>query len=546
MAACVLNLAFPAASRYTAAGYDCLLPVNGFMLAGALLLIFGAFNYTSFNPQKEWTGFPYHLFTLPVTSVVLVTVPMVLGLLAVETVFLAWAGFAFTFTEILSARWLAVLIGAYMIFYQTVLWVLAGFRSVRVITLALIGTSFLGAAFLPAFGQYTSSAWFSERAWIPIMAAVSVTAFVIAWTVVARQRFGGGQRRNFVRAVVDWLEDRLPRRARGFQSAASAQFWFEWRRSGQLLPFCVAGILSLVILPLSWHLRHEPDAVVWILGWTVAMPMILAIPIGKGFSKPDFWSSDLRLSSFLATRPLTDGEWVVIKMKVAAASALVSWALVLGFLSVWLPLWANLESLNTLRVCLWMIQGHSVYPQYVLAGLGIFAAAALTWKFLVNGLWIGLSGHQRWFVGSGVGYSAICLAGLVTLAIVANNEIEPENRAPYDPNAWIAGLQWLASALVVAKFALVTVSWRTIGVRRVRQYFGLWLGATLCLVAGAVMLWADGTLSALLMATLGFPPMDSSRLASLLVLGAVLLIPFGRIGLAPTTLAGNRHGLGGI
>jgi hypothetical protein len=298
----------------------------------------------------------------------------------------------------------------------------------------------------------------------------------------------------------------------------------------------------LVVLPVSWNLRHEPDTAVWILGWTLAAPLLLALPIGKGFSRPDFWSSNLSVPSFLATRPLSSGEWVVIKLKVAAVSTVISWALVLTFLMVWLPLWANLEALNTIRVGLWMVQGHSVYPQYLLAALGIVAAAALTWKLLVGGLWIGLSGSGRLFVGSAVLYFGMWLAGLIVLTVVMNRDDEIQRRTPYDPDTLVAVLQWVAATAVIAKFALTAISWRKIGARRARQYLGLWLSVTLCLVIGAMMLWADGSLTALLSAGLGLPPIDSLRLGSLLILGAILLIPFARIGLAPGALAGNRHG----
>jgi hypothetical protein len=62
------------------------------------------------------------------------------------------------------------------------------------------------------------------------------------------------------------------------------------------------------------------------------------------------------------------------------------------------------------------------------------------------------------------------------------------------------------------------------------------------LAAGAVMIWADGTLTAMLMVGFGVPPVDRLRLMSLLLLGAILIIPFARLGLAPGALAANRHG----
>ena len=66
-----------------------------------------------------------------------------------------------------------------------------------------------------------------------------------------------------------------------------------------------------------------------VLAATLAMPLMLAAPVGKAFSKPELWSADLGLSAFIAVRPLATHEMVAIKMNVAAASAALSWLLVL-------------------------------------------------------------------------------------------------------------------------------------------------------------------------------------------------------------------------
>src|SRR6185295_11655569 len=115
-------------------------------------------------------------------------------------------------------------------------------------------------------------------------------AFGIAVRSVARQRCGGRRQRRGAQDWVEWITRYFPQRRRPFASAVSAHFWFEWRRSGILLPLAVAVTVLLVIAPLSWHMREEKESGAWILMWTVAMPILLALPIGKGFSKPDFWS----------------------------------------------------------------------------------------------------------------------------------------------------------------------------------------------------------------------------------------------------------------
>jgi hypothetical protein len=51
--------------------------------------------------------------------------------------------------------------------------------------------------------------------------------------------------------LLDWATDLLPRRRKQFSSPAAAQFWFDWRRSGLILPLSIAAILVFVIVPMS-------------------------------------------------------------------------------------------------------------------------------------------------------------------------------------------------------------------------------------------------------------------------------------------------------
>ncbi len=64
-------------------------------MVSSFFLVFGIFNYAEFNPGKNWHGFPYRLFTLPVPTRVLVACPMFLGVMAVSLVYLAWAKLVF-------------------------------------------------------------------------------------------------------------------------------------------------------------------------------------------------------------------------------------------------------------------------------------------------------------------------------------------------------------------------------------------------------------------------------------------------------------------
>jgi hypothetical protein len=496
----------------------------------SFLLLFGVFNYSEFSQQKGWAGFPDRLFTLPVTSLKLVAVPIGLGLASVELLYWGWAKLIFTHGEMVTA-WGAVLVGAFMVVYQAMLWNLAALGFLRVIGIGLAAITFIVIGFLPSFPHKTL--WHSEPFLGSMLAVVALIAFLDAWVYIARQRAGARSTLHLDEGLAEQIADALPRRKKGFDSPAAAQFWFEWRRSGSVLPVCVLGLLVLVIGPLSVLIGDDPASTLRILVATFLMPVILALPIGKAFSKPEFWSGDLSFPSFLAVRPLATADMVWIKLKVAAVSAAISWLLVIAFLSVWLPLWANLETLTFIRVFVWVVYGHSMYPQYAIAALSILAGMFVTWRFLVGSLWLGLSGSTRLFTGSAIPYAFIPPVGLIGLAIVTGRR-QSSNLSWIHNNIdrLLPALVGIAAVAVITKFWMAAFSWRNIAPQRLRQYCLVWFGGTLCLITLAMLLWA-----ALRYAF----PSDVYRLRSLLLLVALLIIPFARLGLAPSSLARNRH-----
>ncbi len=542
LAGWLFNLVLPESFRATAADRERCLLVNSLLTFGALGLAFGVFNHTEFNPQREWTGFPYRQFTLPVTTFRLTILPVLLGVAGVEIVYLACVKLIFTHDTVNSPEWWAVLIGAYMVYYQTILWGLAGFPLARMIVLGFVGVSFVGVAFLPFYAQYVPSPWLSEKVLAAQLIGLALASFLTAWACVSRQRGGGGRRRNLLKALVESVEDALPRRVRPFASAAKAQFWLEWRRAGLLLPGCVGASLLFVIAPISWNLREDANAAMWILAWTLAMPVILAAPIGKGFSKPDFWSTDLSLAPFAAVRPLSTSDMVLVKMRVAAMSAALSWALVAAFLSVWLPGWANRDALGMIRIGYWMVYDHSLAAQYVIAVLSLAAGFLATWKLLAGGFWIGLSGSKKLYTGTASAYGLAAMLGITVLVVLLNHDQAFLAWVRNDPDRLLSEFEWTAALALAAKFWLAARSWRDIGLKSSVKFFLIWLAGAACMAALALLLWAHGALSLLAAEMMDLLPLDVERLRNLLLLVALLAVPLARPGLAAGFLDRNRHG----
>jgi hypothetical protein len=516
---CLVNHIVPDQIRAVKAYEELLGVVNGLMMASSFLFLFGVFNYTESTSRKDWTGFPYRLFVLPVPTLLLVAFPMASGIISTGLVYWVWAKLVFVHSEIPADWWFPVVLGGFMAVYQTTLWSLAGFRIMRIIALGLTGPIFVLLGVLPFSTKDSVGAfWASEKLLTAVVVGIAFAAFLTAWVSVARQRSGGGRRRNWLPTLMSGVMDVLPRRRKNFTSPAAAQFWFEWRRSGLVLPMCIGAILILMG-PLSWLYRDDPKSTVLMLVLIPAMPLILSAAVGMAFSRPDFWSSDNSLKAFLAVRPLASGDIVVTKMKVAALSVAIIWSQVLTFLFLWLPAWPNTSQLDV-----YFFEFKTFYPHawlFILI-LTVLGAIMATWRNLIGGLWLGLVGSWKPLIIS------VCMrvsAFVLVLSICAwmgANSKWRDNHA----GLLLSILGWALALAVMFKLWMAVFSWKKITPDRVWKYLLVWSGGTFCFVALAIAV---------------SPVFDIYRFEHLLVLVAFLAFPLARLGLAPLSLARNRH-----
>jgi hypothetical protein len=531
----LLNAALPESFRMykddpsTFDVHDAVRVVNFLLMLTALLLFLTIYSQTELNPQTGTRGFPHRLFTLPLTSFHLVALPTFLGMAAFEVLCLFWQ--SLIFREGVQVGGLMV-IAAYIIAHQTILWTLPALGSLRVLVIGIVGIVFIVAFGLPTFPQEALPWWLRENFLTVWLTAMAFGGFVTSWIYVSRQRSGGGSGRHWATTIVDRISDVLPRRTAPFSSAAAAHFWFEWRSSGFLLPLLVGATLIVVIAPLSWYMRDGGGNTMRILAATLAMPIALALPVGKALSKPEWWSNEMFMPSFVAVRPLTNADFVITKMKVAALSAAISWLLVGVFISVWLGMWASLDRFNFLRVTLWSLYGRSLYPQYGLAVLLFVTGILLTWRFLVSGLWLGLSGNKNLFSMTAIPYGFALVFVLAFGVILPQKEDSILNWMSSDFGVVLPTMVRIAAVTVVAKFWIAAWSWRDAHRLHVQQYLALWLCGTAAWIAFGLLLWVG---------LLQIVPSDGHQLRSLVILCALLAIPFARLGLAPGSLARNRH-----
>ena len=483
----------------------------------SLALVFAIFHQAESNPGKKWHGFPYRLFTLPVPTWLLVGCRMLLGIAAVELVYLWWAKFVFGVLGDPISLWPAMVLGAGLPCYQALIWSLAGFRITRLVVLALAGMVFLDIGMAPAFPS--ALPWPAERAFVIlswVLVGLAGAAFLGGWFSVERQRRGGGRGRGWLQAQFMRLRDALPRRRSEFASPAAAQFWYDWRRAGLLLPVCATAALVLVFLPVSWFTRRNASETLLTLIWALALPVILGAIIGQGFGKPEFWTGEIGLPPFLAVRPLTNGDMVVTKMKVALWSALLAWVAVLIFIGLWLSLWANTAELREWWSAGVILRGAG--GMVVVAGLVLTTGTMLTWRGMVGRLWAGLSGSMMRYAASVMLQVAAAALAIWSISFFVYH-FDWKRLEQY-----VFWIQWGLALAVGVKLWLAVFSWRKISPARTGKY---------------ALLWAAGTASLVALGCLICP--NVFWLKPLVIMAALLPFPLALLGFAPGALARNRH-----
>ena len=155
------------------------------------------------------------------------------------------------------------------------------------------------------------------------------------------------------------------------------------------------AIVALLLMPsliVAAYLGN-PDvtAAGLILALIVFFMGFLAALIGGGFAKTHFQAREAGLSPFTLARPMSSGGLVAAKLKTAALSGLAGWVLVALVVPPFFALMGYAGPLATL----WgqLLPDRSLLELLVIVPLMVAALLVLTWKGLVGGLTVGLTGR---------------------------------------------------------------------------------------------------------------------------------------------------------
>ena len=235
------------------------------------------------------------------------------------------------------------------------------------------------------------------------------------------------------------------------------------------------------------------------------------------------WVNSKKFITFVAIRPMTTGALVAAKMRMATASVLITWAVVVAGV----PLWVVISG-NTANARILLDEFLQRYPGAT--GIGILALGAVLlpavmWKHLTDGIALGLTG-RRWIAECSTYLFLGILVGLVSAGFWFAQH-------PRDLVRSIATIPWLVVFCVILKALIAAVTFRSALRRRLIDWPAIWT---------VLAIWLVLTASAAGMAMLLLSAGDFPVSRPVLVLSIAAYVPLVRFPLATLALDWNRHG----
>jgi hypothetical protein len=497
--------------------YGCLLTMP---LLWAVLHLIGAFSYgLEADLNARHSCFPASLFTLPIRTGALAGWPLAYGAVSIVLLWLVTAGCilqpSLTLLNVTVPLWWPAMLGmAALAWVQAVLWSPFGLPALRVILAIIIICGVMVAA------QVGILSGISEGVIAGMLATVAAAGWWVAYNGVRRARRGDVPNWDVLIRPFRRQAQRRSWQASPFASVARAQVWCEWRRTGRTLPFMTVLVLPFVLLPLLWGPNDVIPTARTLLG-ALGIPVVLAGIAGTVVSGKNPWVKDYYgVAPFTATLPMTTAGLVSAKLKAAALSTLVTWALLVGMVFPTVVLTGNLD-----EVAGWWRQAADQHG-FVKVVAAIAAAAILlfvwTWKRIVDSLLLGLTGRKWVIQGAMFGF----IAGLCMLAFFGGWIY----RNPQTHETFFLLLPWALGLLVLSR--LTAAAW---ALRRALRH-GLLTAQT---VFGWVAVWLLLVLTLFGLLAWIVPAELVPR--HYLAYAVVSVFPLVHLAATPLALAWNRH-----
>jgi hypothetical protein len=280
-------------------------------------------------------GLPSRHYTLPISAATIVTWHLLpaMTLMFLETVASnAWLNATFHVGWPLwgPAIFLAVMLAA----IDAVYW-LTDKSAWPVVGISVVAAAFgvwFKSRFGPVFANPTHHWETLSTTDLLTLIGAGLGTFAVAIWAVKRQRRGDVISPLGIAALLDHVLPGATQRPRPFRSPAHAQFWFEWRRKGWVMP---AAVLLTFLGGFAVWLVFSRDPLILLVAifGTSVFGFIFGFIGGIVIGNVGPTDANPQISQFRATLPITTDGFAKTILKTAALSTLFAWGV---FVLTWL------------------------------------------------------------------------------------------------------------------------------------------------------------------------------------------------------------------
>jgi hypothetical protein len=383
----------------------------------AVLFLCVILSYVAPSARGMSGGFPEHIFRLPLATWFIALVPIILCSVIVSAFVLAWlyfiSGYSFSLFQnvmIISAvsamvTWLQALIWGFikavvqksMIMLGVLIAIIISLQSVLIdpIELSLLG--------------FTNG--------IVVIASLLVFGYLMAYLAVARARYS---QPGLYIPVADFFNrfiSKLPFRKTlpNFKNSISAQDWFEWKQRGWLMP----TLILLISIPVLITSNQKVKIEVVLIFFIFAPPYLIAF-MGAEYasSGSGFGSGKVDITPFTGTRPLTNFELAMSKLRLIGKSFSISILIIITTLVLVTQIIPDKTILVKIEELLISSQGE--FGAMILVFLFFAAEFALCWAIATLFASLALTDNKK----AGWVISAVAIAFILFLINVGQKAYE--------------------------------------------------------------------------------------------------------------------------
>ncbi len=468
------------------------------------------------------SSYPRHMLVLPVKARSLVLWPMLFGSLIAVSLLVVTVKIVYRSSGLqipLGLPTLAVVV--IVSWFQAIAWIPLKARQVRAL-IAMVLTLGLGSLPLWIVIRVEPNA---QNLVVAILVAYLVAAYALAFAAVLSERRGDSWQLWFSNEEagrgVDSAESM--RSVRSYRSAATAQFWYEWRchGTGSLVflgfeMFMIWGILLSVGKPI------DAARLPLILSLLILSPVAVIGSTGQLIGRPrPLWVTSRPFNTFLHVRPIASAEVVAGKLRLAIVLIVSSWVFVIFGTCACLVLTRSLPGVAVV----WH-RFTSAYPGVRAPAICVLAGVfvpALMFRMMTDGFPFAFTG-RKWLADTAVCSYTVLLVCAISVAVWL------AQRPTYIARLIEIG-PWLVAFFAILKAGAAAAVFRWAIRRKLMGWPAFWR---------ILAIWLAFTAAVIALVMLLAPPGTVISKPSLIV-SAATFVPLVRFPLSAIAMDWNRH-----